>query len=199
MIIVHRINKLCQLDELSSKYGLEFDVREGPNNSIKISHDLFEDGEDFENYINVIKSNFFVINVKSDGLEEVIIEKMEKHAIENYVFLDSSLPTIIRLTSKGFRKFMIRQSEFEPLEQLLKFQGLCEWVWLDSFYSKPPSLETVKFIRNLGFDICLVSPELQQNESMLGTYLNAKIFGPNLIETICTKSANITAWENILK
>jgi len=74
------------------------------------------------------KHSFIILNTKEEGMEERIIALMEKHQIENYFFLDLSLPFLIKYMKKGVTKIAVRFSEFEPLEFVMKFSGKVEWV-----------------------------------------------------------------------
>ena len=49
--IAHRINTVEELRNLDVKYGVELDLRDDLNGRIYISHNPFEPGEDFEDYL----------------------------------------------------------------------------------------------------------------------------------------------------
>ena len=48
--IAHRVNTIEELRKLPAEYGVELDLRDDLNGRIYISHNPFEQGEDFEEY-----------------------------------------------------------------------------------------------------------------------------------------------------
>ena len=48
--IAHRVNTIEELRKLPLEYGVELDLRDDLNGRIYISHNPFEQGEDFEDY-----------------------------------------------------------------------------------------------------------------------------------------------------
>ena len=65
--------------------------------------------------------------------------------------------------------------------------GKCEWVWIDSFYKYSHDLEVLKKIKEMGYKLCFVSPELQgrNNEKERIEILNA--CKELKADAICTK------------
>ena len=62
---------------------------------------------------------------------------MKKYGINNYFFLDSSIPMIVKLK----RKIGIRYSEYEAFETVKNFINDIEWVWIDCFNKFPLTKE----------------------------------------------------------
>jgi hypothetical protein len=94
-------------------------------------------------------------------LEKVLIEKCEAQKIQNFFFLDTALPTLVKWSLRnGEKRFACRLSAYEPIESVLPFAGKTEWLWVDCFDGIPMNNEAVKKLRK-SFRICLVSPELQ--------------------------------------
>ena len=93
-IILHRRNTIESLKNTPSNYGVEIDIRSYGDNLI-ISHDPFEYGILFSNWIRNYNHGTLVINLKEDGLEKKILYFLEKYNINTYFFLDQSLPSII--------------------------------------------------------------------------------------------------------
>jgi hypothetical protein len=157
--IAHRINSIELLEQTPFEFGVELDLRPD-GNKIIIHHDPFREGEDFEEWLKHYRHSFIILNTKAEGMEERLIALMEKHKIENYFFLDLSLPFLIKYMKKGVSKIAVRFSEFEPIEFVMKFAGKVEWLWVDCFNELPLNGGNYKLLKE-NFKLCLVSPELQ--------------------------------------
>ena len=57
--IAHRINTLKELRKLPEEYGVELDLRDDLEGNIYISHNPFEVGENFEDYLQNTKYKNF--------------------------------------------------------------------------------------------------------------------------------------------
>ena len=119
-IIKHRINSVNQLKSCEY-FGIELDLRYHKNDII-LHHDPFLIGETFEDLLKVFKLNFIVLNIKSEGIEEEVLRLVKKYKVPDYFFLDTSIPFMIKYISRGWSKFGVRFSEYEPLELALKFK-----------------------------------------------------------------------------
>jgi hypothetical protein len=159
IIISHRVNKIEELAKTPAKWGAEIDIRDY-DNKMRLTHEPFDSGDDLEEYLAQYRHNTIVFNVKCDGLESRIIGLAEKFGIDDYFFLDTPVPTSVKLTKMKNKRFAVRYSEYEPIESALAFKGLADWVWIDTFSGRIPDfadcLELGKH-----FKTCLVSPELQ--------------------------------------
>ena len=196
--IAHRINKLEELEKLSKKYGVEIDLRDNVDGKIYINHDPFILGEDFEEYLRKYSHGTMILNVKSERIELKILELLKKYNINNYFFLDSSFPMIKLLSDRGEKNIALRYSEYEGLDTLEKMQGKVNWVWVDCFTELPINNEIYRKIKNMGYKLCLVSPELQNQKEKLELY--AKQIKDEKIEfdAICTKEYNVEKWKKLL-
>jgi hypothetical protein len=196
--IAHRINKLEELEKLSKKYGVEIDLRDNVDGKIYINHDPFILGEDFEEYLRKYSHGTMILNVKSERIELKILELLKKYNINNYFFLDSSFPMIKLLSDRGEKNIALRYSEYEGLDTLEKMQGKVNWVWVDCFTELPINNEIYRKIKNMGYKLCLVSPELQNQKEKLELY--AKQIKDEKIEfdAICTKEYNVKKWKKLL-
>ncbi len=157
--IAHRINTIEQLKNTDKSYGVELDLRPEANR-IVIHHEPFAGGEDFEEWLKYYDHKFIILNTKAEGMEERLIGLMEKHNIEDYFFLDLSLPYLIKYMRKGVSRIAVRFSEYEPLDFVMGFAGKVDWVWIDCFTSLPLNAENYRILKG-AFKLCLVSPELQ--------------------------------------
>lgn len=196
--IAHRINKKEELKNLSRKYGVEIDLRDNVDGTIYINHDPFVLGENFEEYLKEYNHGTMILNIKSERIELRILELLKKYNIKNYFFLDSSFPMIKLLSDKGEKNIALRYSEYEGLDTLEKMQGKVNWVWVDCFNKLPIDNEIYKKIRNMGYKLCLVSPELQGQPERLKLYAK-QIEGEKIkFDAICTKEYNINKWITFL-
>ena len=196
--IAHRINKKEELEKLSKEYGVEIDLRDNVDGTIYINHDPFVLGENFENYLKEYDHGTMILNIKSERIELKILELLKKYNIKNYFFLDSSFPMIKLLSDKGEKNIALRYSEYEGLDTLEKMQGKVNWVWVDCFTILPINNEIYRKIKNMGYKLCLVSPELQGQPERLKLYAK-QIEGEKIkFDAICTKEYNINKWITFL-
>jgi bifunctional N-acetylglucosamine-1-phosphate-uridyltransferase/glucosamine-1-phosphate-acetyltransferase GlmU-like protein len=189
----HRINSINELKTIPEYYGIELDLRD-KEGYIYISHDPFSDGDNFEEYLKYYNHRFLILNVKSEGIEFKILELLEKYGINNYFFLDSSFPMIIKLIKKNKSNIAIRFSEYESIETVLKLAGKVKWVWIDCFTKIPIDYDMYRLFKKNGFKLCFVSPELQLQADKLDEY--KEYFNKNNInlDMVCTKIHNILRW-----
>ena len=192
--IAHRINKKEELKNLSRKYGVEIDLRDNVDVTIYINHDPFVLGENFENYLKEYNHGTMILNIKSERIELRILELLKKYNIKNYFFLDSSFPMIKLLSDKGEKNIALRYSEYEGLDTLEKMQGKVNWVWVDCFTILPINNEIYRKIKDMGYKLCLVSPELQNQPEKLEIYKKQLIEENITFDAICTKEYNIEKW-----
>lgn len=194
--IAHRINNTQELKSIPVEYGVELDLRDDLTGRIYIQHNPFESGEDFEEYLGQYNHGTMILNIKSERIELKILELLRKYNIEKYFFLDSSFPMIKLLSDQGENKIALRFSEFEGLDTLFAMQGKIQWVWVDCFSRLPLDRDIYKKIKELGYKICIVSPELQGQPEKLVEYkeqLRKENIQP---DAICTKLYNISKWQN---
>ena len=194
--IAHRINSMQELKSIPVEYGVELDLRDDLTGRIYIQHNPFEPGEDFEEYLTQYNHGTMILNIKSERIELKILELLIKYNIEKYFFLDSSFPMIKLLSDQGENKIALRFSEFEGLDTLVAMQGKIQWVWVDCFSRLPLDRDIYKKIKELGYKICIVSPELQGQPEKLVEYkeqLRKENIQP---DAICTKLYNISKWQN---
>lgn len=159
-IIAHRRNTLAQLRETPTQYGAEIDLR-SQGSRLVLHHDPFVAGEDFEPWLAEYRHGRLILNVKEEGLEDELLALMAKAGIEDFFFLDQSFPFLIRTAHRGERRCAVRVSEFESIDTALTLAGQVRWVWVDCFTRFPLSRADAERLTAAGFDLCLVSPELQ--------------------------------------
>ena len=192
--IAHRVNTIEELDKLPSEYGVELDLRDYGKDLI-IAHNPFESGESFEEYLKHYRHNTMIVNVKSERIEYRIIELLEKYNIQDYFFLDNTIPMMYLLSEQGNNNLSVRFSEVEPIEFVLGMKNRAKWVWVDCFSKLPINKDNYKILKDNGFKLCLVSPELQGREQDIKPYKKYLQENNIIFDAICTKSYNIERWE----
>lgn len=98
----------------------------------------------------------------------------------------------------NIKDYFFLDSSYEGLDTLEKMQGKVNWVWVDCFTELPINNEIYRKIKNMGYKLCLVSPELQNQKKKLELY--AKQIKDEKIEfdAICTKEYNVEKWKKLL-
>jgi hypothetical protein len=199
IFIKHRVNKISELETVSSQWGVEIDLRSNvvSPNSFHLSHDPWRLGDDFELWLQEFKRRGIdgplILNTKEDGLEFQILEILGKFDIGNFFFLDTAPPTLVKWT-KIYResRFAVRASIYEPPSTSAAFQGDAQWVWVDCFDKLPMPQECFEELKQ-SFKICLVSPELQGG-ALDDCFQFRKAV--RYADAICTK--NPAAWRKII-
>lgn len=165
LFIQHRVNRVNEIPNVPTDYGVEFDVRSNQG-AIHLAHDPHVDGDSFASYIKAVRERDLqgplAINTKEDGLEPEILAILKQNHLDNFFFLDLAMPTLIRLTHvDGIKNVAVRVSTYEPVESAMPFKNKASWIWLDCFDGKPADVAIAKVLAP-HFKICLVSPELQR-------------------------------------
>ena len=192
--IAHRVNTIKDLKNIPFEYGVEVDLRDFGKKLI-LHHDPFKDGEDFEEYLKYYNHGSLILNIKSEGIEFKALEILKKNNVKKYFFLDSSFPMINQLSLKGEKNIALRFSEYEGIETISLMSKRVNWVWVDCFSKLPITFMNFKILKKLGYKLCLVSPELQDQNHKLKRY-KEYLFKYNIIfDAICTKVQNIQRWE----
>lgn len=196
--IAHRINTVNELQKLPKEYGVELDLRDSLDGSIYIQHNPFEPGEDFEEYLEKYHHGTMILNIKSERIEHKILEMIREYDVKSYFFLDSTFPMVKLLSDCGERNIAVRYSEYEGLDTLKNMAGKVDWIWVDTFTKLPLDKSTYNFIKEMGYKICLVSPELQLQPEKLVIYAEQIRMEHMRFDAICTKAYNIDKWKKLL-
>jgi len=183
LIAEHRVNTIEHLNRVPHNRGVEVDIRDY-DGALRLCHDPFTRGEEFEEYLKHYNHSMIILNVKCDGLEDYVLSLMRKYDIRDYFFLDVTNPSLVRLAMRGIRDVAVRYSEFEPIESALALAGKVDWVWVDCWTYLPLNAETHRLLKE-HFRIYIVSPELQgHSRSMIPEY-RKQIEGLS-IDAVCT-------------
>lgn len=193
-LIAHRINKIEELKSLDSDFGVEIDLRDDLNGRIYLSHNPFEPGDDFEEYLKFYHHKTMILNIKSERIEYKILELLKKYNVSDYFFLDSSFPMIKALTDMGERNIAIRFSELEGLDIARNMAGKAGWIWVDCFTTLPLNRENYSELKDLGYKICLVSPDLVGQAEKTEQY-RLQLENDNIkIDAVCTGISYRDRW-----
>jgi glycerophosphoryl diester phosphodiesterase len=145
-------------------FGIETDFRDF-NGELVVSHDPPTAG----NYVTA--DDFFklaakfpllplAINIKADGLQDLVKKYLTKYNITNYFVFDMSVPDMYRYQQKNM-VFYTRKSEYEEQPCLLKE---ATGIWLDAFASEWYKKEELDSLLALNKDIAIVSAELHKRD-----------------------------------
>jgi hypothetical protein len=187
-IIRHRRNTHEELAEISTDHGAEIDIR-SQGNDLVLHHEPYEAGTTFEDWLENYRHGTLILNVKEEGLEDRVLALMAKHNIEDFFFLDQSFPFLVKTARTGESRCAVRVSEFETIDTALSLAGKVQWAWVDCFTKFPLDRNAATQLKENGFKLCIVSPELQQRMEISDTNeivaaMNAAGVMP---DAICTK------------
>lgn len=185
-----RNSETALLGAIERGWGIETDLHD-LDEKLVISHDLPGKGaQEFEDLlgkaVRMPKFNdvTFAINIKSDGLEALLLEMLGKFPqLENFFFFDMTGPTLKNFTRK-FKAGNIatRISDIETVPILYEKSG---WVWVDGFENDWNDAGKIsQFVRD-GKKVALVSPELHKRDKT-AFWEFAKQFSKNPNVSICT-------------
>lgn len=150
---------------LVNGWGFESDVRDYIGEMV-ISHNIADTSspkaaEVFKMLHEFNDEYCFAINIKADGLKDILKEYFLKYNITNYFLFDMSVPQMVEFREMGLRYFT-RQSEVEPEPCMYEDAA---GVWIDGFWSTEWITEAlVEKHLQAGKEVCLVSPDLHGKE-----------------------------------
>jgi glycerophosphoryl diester phosphodiesterase len=148
----------------SLSFGTETDIRDF-DGELVISHDVANKNcitieKFFEIYKSIEIQPSLALNIKSDGLQNLLKKSLKQNNINNYFVFDMSIPDTIMYLKEGMNVF-IRQSEHELGTS---FYESATGIWLDAFDGVWYSEELVKKHLNNGKKVAIVSSELHNRE-----------------------------------
>lgn len=193
MIFVgHRKNSIDELINTPKNQGVEVDIRSF-GKDLCISHDPFTSGPLFKDWIKHYQHQLLILNVKEEGLEEALISIMNEHHISNFFFLDQSFPFLVKWVNRGEMRCAVRISEYENIATALTLAGKALWAWIDTFSHLPISSNDAQKLKDSGFKLCLVSPELHTRDPVIEIpKIHAQIKAQNIsFDAICTKRVDL--------
>lgn len=187
MIVVrHRVNTRAALEATDTRLGVEIDLRTR-GGELVLRHDLLADGEPFLPWLDSYRHRLLVLNVKEEGIEDIVLPLLSARGIGEFFLLDQSFPFLVRTLRRGERRCAVRVSDLEDTGTALRLAGQAEWVWLDCFHGFPLPSAGLAILREAGYRLCLVSPELHSagRTSEIGAFRRA--FGGLEADAVCTK------------
>ena len=195
ILINHRVNSISKLLKTSVEFGVEADLR-SEDKKIYLHHDPFKKGESFEKWIKYYKHKILILNVKEEGLEDMIIKILKKKKIKNFFFHDQTFSTLLKNMFKT--RVSIRFSEYEDLKKKNYLFRKIKWLWVDNFNQIELSKKFYTYLKNKKVKICMVSPELikkkRQNEikKIINNLKKNKLY----LDAVCTKNPKL--WRTLL-
>lgn len=145
-------------------FGTETDIRDY-NGQLVISHDVPTDKQSliylsdfFECYKSYNNDLPLALNIKSDGLQALLMTLLSDYNITNYFVFDMSIPDTIGYLNTGFRVFS-RQSEYESKAA---FYSKISGIWMDEFEKHWINDEHLDYHLNANKIVCVVSPDLHK-------------------------------------
>lgn len=151
---------LSLLNSAKFGFGSETDIRDF-NSELVISHDISNnDNLRFTSILETFKKEnlLLALNIKADGLQNLLRNSLQQYNISNYFVFDMSIPDAIEYINKGFNVFL-RQSEYEPH---IPFYDEIKGIWLDAFEKIWYNARLVNEHLINGKQVCIVSSELHK-------------------------------------
>ncbi|MFT3908106.1 MAG: hypothetical protein QM737_01665 [Ferruginibacter sp.] len=147
-------------------YGTETDLRDY-NRQLVIAHDMADENSiSLNDFFSIYKKAGghlpLALNIKADGLQNVLNDRLAEFKIDDYFVFDMSIPDTIQYMKLGIR-FFSRQSEYErePV-----FYDKCSGVWLDAFTGTWYDLSIVEDHAKKNKQVAIVSPELHKRDQL---------------------------------
>jgi hypothetical protein len=147
-------------------FGTESDFRDF-NQQLVIAHDLPDATSLLAERCLEILTNHdrdltLAINIKSDGLQPLILALINKYRIQNYFLFDMAVPDAMKSIEAGLRCFT-RHSDKEPAPA---FYEQASGVWMDGFDGDWITPDRIRPHLDSGKQVCLVSPELHRRHHL---------------------------------
>ena len=192
--IQHRVNSLKKLKNIDHNFGVEVDVR-SINKKLILNHEPFQKALPLDTFLKKFNHKFLILNVKEEGIENLILNYVKKNRIKNYFLLDVTIPKIFQFIKNKKKNILcLRISKFEKLNQLNFFNKKIEWIWVDTFDNKIPLNVNDLEGYSKKFKLCLVSPELVKTNNINVTkFIKINKYKLNFFSAVCSK--NIKTWE----
>lgn len=174
-------------EALKNGFGFESDIRDYCEGLV-VSHNVansesFSINEVLEELARYDDRFCFAINIKADGLKDLLYYTLNKYKIDNYFTFDMSVPQMIEYREKGL-KYFTRQSEYE--KECVLYDD-ASGVWIDAFIEESwITEELLNEHLSKGKKVCLVSPDLHKRQylSFWNKLRDSKVNFDNVI--LCT-------------
>jgi hypothetical protein len=138
-------------------YGRELVVSHDPADKHSLPADsLFQAHREFAPAVPL------ALNVKADGLQQLVADALAKYAVRDAFVFDMSVPDLLRWVEVGVPVFT-RHSDVEP-DPACYAQSA--GVWLDAFRGEWWDVNVILRHLEAGKRVCIVSPELHKREHL---------------------------------
>lgn len=153
----------------ASGFGVETDIRDH-NGEVVISHDVpvgspMNLDKFFSIYVEhsseLSVAPLLALNIKADGLQELLAAALAKHGIKNYFVFDMSVPDALGYARHSI-DFFTRVSDLEKQPTLY---DLAHGIWVDGFEADWEDMGAVEKFLNDEKKVCFVSSELHGRKS----------------------------------
>ncbi len=181
---------------LINNYGIETDLRDR-DGEIIISHDIQIDKkflyfkEFLILYRNSKKNLPLFLNIKSDGIMQIVKHDLNSYDVSNYYLFDMSIPETKKYAEDSCINFITRISDIEkyPL-----FLNESKGFWIDSFYGSYPEFNYLDTFINSKYIFCFVSPEIHNRSEikfwiMLKKWIKTRKISSDKVQ-LCTDKPN---------
>jgi hypothetical protein len=191
-IIIHRVNKIKELRAISTKYGVEIDIR-SYGKKLVLNHEPAASGDELEKYLKNFSHSILIANIKEAGIENKVLKLIKKYRVKKYFLLDVEFPFIYNASNSGEKNISIRFSEKESIETVKNFVNKVNYVWIDTFTKFPINKKNLSILNK--FHKCLVSPDRWNRPEDIKKYKKI-IFDQKIkIESVMTSKKYINVWE----
>jgi glycerophosphoryl diester phosphodiesterase len=151
---------------LQNGFGIETDFRDF-NGKLVISHDPADANSiDAQAFFDLCRqypdTDPHAINVKSDGLQNLLFAHPLLWDQSRYFVFDMSVPDSLGYLRKGMNTFT-RVSEYESYQD---FDGRAKGIWLDSFGKEWYCTDDIKRYLAQGKSVAIVSSELHGRDHL---------------------------------
>lgn len=194
-IAIHRINTIAALREVPHRYGCEIDIR-AHGSTLILNHEPFAAGDRLIDYLDEYRHGLLILNIKEAGIEDAVLAEVRAREIPRHFLLDVEFPYVYRAARAGERAIAMRYSEDESIETVLNYQGMVDWVWIDTNTHLPVDESVVPKLAP--FKTCLVCPERWGRPEDIDTYkTHLKTVGLTL-DAVMTALRYAPQWERAL-
>lgn len=144
-------------------FGFESDLRDYCGELV-ISHNIADGScqraEEIFQWLKEFNDQYcFAVNIKADGLKDLLLEGLVRNKIKNYFTFDMSVPQMVEFCQQGLVCYT-RQSEVEPTPIMYREAA---GIWIDGFYGDDWITQALLKHHILqGKAVCVVSPELHK-------------------------------------
>jgi hypothetical protein len=149
-------------------FGIETDIRDYQG-ALVVSHDVPKPGQQllsFDSFLEMYMQNkdkhaVLAINIKADGLHELLQGAIRKHNLQSYFVFDMSFPGLFFSYRKSGLTFYTSLNDYiqKPI-----LHNEAAGIWLDAYEDTWFNMTDVELYLADGKKVCIVSPELHGRE-----------------------------------